>query len=72
MLSTVGESGQPCHTPLLTFIGCVYEVSSLIFILLFSCIFIIALRNGWGIFLSCTIPNSNSLHTSSKAFSQSK
>jgi len=44
MLSTVGESGQPCQTPLLTFISCVSVVSSLIFILLFSCIFIFAVK----------------------------
>jgi hypothetical protein len=68
MLNPVGETGQPCRNPLLSFIGSVNVGSSFNFISLFSNIFIPAVTNGLGIFLSCKMLNSSGRLSSSKAF----
>jgi hypothetical protein len=52
MLNKFGESGQLFGNPLLIFIGRVNVASSFIFITFFSCIFITAVSNGLGIFIS--------------------
>jgi len=69
MLNKDGEMGHPCLTHVLIFMGCVNVTSSFICTPMFSYTFIITVRNGLGIFLSCEILNSRVLLTSSKAFS---